>query len=94
MIDTKPANAPFNVIDKSALPNIKRAVNKAATTPPAAAALVLTNTSDTAFASPTLDTINSEPPLNPNQPSQRMNVPSVAKGILHPGIATTRPSSV
>ena len=29
---------------------------------------------------------SSEPPLKPNHPNQSMNIPSVAKGILQPGI--------
>src|SRR5690606_41276892 len=33
-----------------------------------------------------------EPPLKPNQPSQRMKAPSVASGRLAPGIGLTRPS--
>ena len=34
-----------------------------------------------------------EPPLNPNQPNQSMNVPIVARGRLEPGIGFTEPSS-
>jgi hypothetical protein len=39
-----------------------------------------------------LDTFSSEPPLKPNQPSQRMKVPSVASGRLAPGMALMEPS--
>ena len=53
----------------------------------AAAAFVFTNTKATALASATFETISSEPPLKPNQPNHKINVPSVAKGILAPGIA-------
>ena len=45
------------------------------------------------MASPTFDTINSDPPLNPNQPNHKINVPKVANGIFDPGIAFTLPSS-
>ena len=46
-----------------------------------------TKISDTALASATLDMINSDPPLNPNHPNHRMNVPKVARGRFAPGIA-------
>jgi len=71
VIATKPANAPFKVIDKSALPNQSCAVINAATTPPAADALVLTKTIATALASPTSEILSSEPPLKPNQPNHK-----------------------
>src|SRR6056297_3695549 len=87
VIATRPASAPFSAMVRSDFPNISRAVISAATTPPAAAILVLTNTSATALASPISDSLSSEPPLKPNQPSQRMKVPSVASGMLAPGIA-------
>ena len=92
VIDTKPPIAPFNAIVRSDLPNITLDSNNAPMTPPAAAKLVFTNTIDTAFASATLEIINSEPPLNPNQPNHKINVPRVASGRLAPGIAFTLPS--
>ena len=41
---------------------------------------MFTNIFDTAFASATFDTINSDLSLNPNQPNHSINVPSVASG--------------
>ena len=35
-----------------------------------------------------------DPPLKPNQPSHRMNAPSVASGIDEPGKDVTEPSSL
>ena len=52
--------------------------------PPAAAMFVLTKTSATELASPTLLSFSTEPPLKPNQPSHRISVPSVASGRLQP----------
>ena len=94
MIATSPANAPFNAIVKSALPKRTRASNNAATPPPAAAILVFIKTTATAFALSTVAVANTEPPLNPNQPIHRINVPNVANGKLQPGIALILPSLV
>jgi len=46
----------------------------------------------TALALSTLAVASTEPPLKPNQPIQRMKVPSVASGRLAPGMALTLPS--
>ena len=88
---TSPASAPFSAIVRSALPNQSRDSSNANTNPPAAAIFVLTKTSATELASLTSETLSSEPPLKPNQPSQRINVPSVASGRLQPGMALTCP---
>ena len=61
-------------------------------TPPAAAAFVFTNTIATASALSLLAIAKTEPPLNPNQPSHRMNVPNVAKGRFAPTIGIEFPS--
>ena len=53
--------------------------------------LVLTNTCATALASSTLESLSSEPPLNPNQPNHSTNMPNVASGMLQPGMAFTWP---
>ena len=92
VIDTRPAIAPFRAIVKSDLPNINFDIINAPMTPPAAAKLVFTNIIETAFASTTLEIINSDPPLKPNQPSHKIKVPSVASGKFAPGIAFTFPS--
>lgn len=84
VIETKPARAPFNAIVKSALPNMMRARISAAIKPPAAAILVFTNTWATALASSMLLSLSSDPPLKPNQPNHKMNIPSVARGMLEP----------
>lgn len=57
----------------------------ATTTPAAAAMLVLTKIFDTSDTSDTVPIASCEAPLKPNQPSHRMNVPSVASGMLDPG---------
>jgi hypothetical protein len=54
---------------------------------------VLAKIRDTSAASPTEPMASCEPPLKPNQPSHRMNVPSVASARLEPGIGVTRPSA-
>ena len=92
-METRPPIAPFSDIDKSYLPNNIFENTNAAITPPAAAAFVLTNISATALASATFETINSDPPLKPNHPIHNMNVPSVANGILAPGMANILPST-
>ncbi len=93
VIATRPARAPLRAIVRSAFPNHACERRSAATSPPAAAMLVLTKTIDTAFASSILLILSSEPPLNPNHPSQRMNVPRVARGRFAPGMALTLPFS-
>src|SRR5690606_34551726 len=59
-----------------------------APTPPAAAdKLVVTNTNEVAAGSAD----NTEPPLNPNQPSHKIKAPIVASGMLLPGIGVISP---
>ena len=59
-------------------------------TPPAAAAKqVVTSVSDVNSGSAD----KTDPPLNPNHPSQRIKTPAAARGILWPGIALGLPSS-
>ena len=83
----------MSAIVRSALPNIIFATNRAAIKPPLAAALVFMKTTATAFALSTLAVAKTDPPLNPNHPNQRTNVPKVARGKLLPGIAFTEPSA-
>ena len=92
VIATSPAKAPFNVIVKSAFPNHNFAKRSAAITPPAAAALVFTNTIATASALSLLAIARTEPPLKPNQPIHKINVPRVAKGRFAPKIGIDFPS--
>ena len=89
---TKPAKAPFNAMVKSALRNNTTDNASAATAPAAAAALVFKNTIATALALLISPSFNTEPPLKPNQPIHKINVPKVAKGMFAPGIALTLPS--
>ncbi len=91
VIATRPAKAPFKIMVKSALPNSNLATTKAAITPPAAAAFVFRNTIATALALAISPNFNTEPPLKPNQPIHRMNVPKVANGRFAPGIGRTSP---
>jgi hypothetical protein len=44
--------------------------------------LVLAKMRDTSVTSPIVPMASCEPPLKPNQPSHRMNVPSVASGMV------------
>ncbi len=94
VIETSPANAPFNAIVMSALPKNSLEAIMAAISPPAAAILVFTKTCATALASSMLLSLSSEPPLNPNQPNQRMNVPRVASGMFEPLIGLIDPSGL
>ena len=62
----------------------------AAETPPAAAAIhVVTNVKDVNSRSAD----KTDPPLNPNHPSQRIKTPAAESGKLCPGIALGYPSS-
>ena len=62
----------------------------AAETPPAAAAIqVVTKVKEVAAGS----AFKTEPPLKPNQPSQRIKTPAAESGRLCPGIALGFPSS-
>ena len=63
----------------------------AAIMPPQAAMLVLTITLDISIAEAASPRASTEPPLKPYQPIQRMKVPSVANGMLEPGIGLMRP---
>src|SRR5690606_18899497 len=88
---TSPANAPLSAIVRSALPNRIRANARAAMSPPHAAALVLTNTTATSLAALIESNDKVDPPLNPNQPNHRINVPKVAIGRFAPGMALIAP---
>ena len=63
----------------------------ATTTPAAAARLVLAKMRDTSVTSLIVPMASCEAPLKPNQPSQRMKVPSVASGMDEPGIGVISP---
>src|SRR6056297_4251738 len=65
---------------------------RAATAPDAAAMLVLAKMRLTSVMSPTVPAASCDPPLKPNQPSHRMNVPSVARARFDPGMGFTLPS--
>src|SRR6056297_2542518 len=92
VIDTSPASAPLSTMVRSTFLYITCVMISAATAPPAAAVLVLAKMRLTSATSPTLPMASCEPPLNPNQPSHRMNVPRVASARLEPGIGLTLPS--
>ena len=74
------------------MPNLKCAASSAPIRPVAAAALVFRNTIATLLALAASPSLSTEPPLNPNQPIQRMKVPRVARGRLAPGRALACPS--
>ncbi len=92
MIETSPASAPFSTMVRSTFLYMICVRISAATAPAAAAMLVLAKIREMSVTSPTVPAASCEPPLKPNQPSHRMNVPSVASARLEPGIGTTRPS--
>src|SRR6056297_290624 len=54
--------------------------------------LVLAKIRLTSDTSPTVPMASCEPPLKPNHPSHRMNVPSVASARFEPGMGLTLPS--
>src|SRR6056300_529324 len=80
VIATKPAIAPFNIKITSVLPPINLDNKAAVITPPQAAKFVLMKIVATEVMSSNVPAANCEPPLNPNQPIQSINTPSVAKG--------------
>ena len=84
---TRPARVPLRIMLRSGLPSAIQATSVAARQPAAAAMLVFSATRPIAFTSTAIVL----PGLNPNQPSQRMNVPSVAKPMLWAGIGFTLP---
>ena len=92
VIDTRPASAPFRTMVRSTFLNMTCVIIIAAIEPAAAAILVLANMRDTSEISPTVPMASCEPPLKPNQPSHRMNVPSVASARFEPGNGFTLPS--
>ena len=54
---------------------------------------VLTKIFETATASSMEPIASCDPPLNPNQPNQSINVPNVARGMLDAGIGVDVPSA-
>ena len=89
VIATRPARVPLRVMPTSGFPNFTHAVIIAKTAPAAAARLVFT-----AIRAVEVLAAVVEPGLKPNQPNQRMKTPSVARGMLWPGIAVGLPSFV
>ena len=92
VIETSPAIAPLRPANRSMRPRIGRDTASAATTPAAAARFVLTRIWLIATASAALPRASCEPPLKPNQPSQRMKTPSVTTRMLEGGVGLTLPS--
>ena len=84
--------APFSPAKRSMRPRTGRDMASAAMTPAAAARLVLTSTMLMATASVALPSASWEPPLNPNQPNQRMKTPSVTTRMFDGGVGLTEPS--
>ena len=88
MIATSPAIAPLPAIPMSIVPVFSLAVATAASTPKAAARLVMIRIS----AKRPSSAFSVEPGLNPNQPSHRISTPRPNSGMLWPGIARGLPS--
>src|SRR3954447_14846151 len=77
VIATSPPSAPFSIIEMSGLPSLAHATSTPATAPLAAAMCVVAAT----YAknpTPPRFTDRVEPGLKPNQPNQRISVPSTA----------------
>ena len=72
----------------SKVPYTNLAVNAQAIPPAAAAKHVVTKVRDVNAGSAD----NTEPPLNPNHPSQSISTPAAERGRFEPGIATGFPS--
>ena len=77
VMPTRPARAPFKLMPTSGFPNLIHEINMAKIAPAAAARLVLTK-----IMAILLSAVVVEPGLKPNQPSQRINTPRAARGIL------------
>src|SRR6059058_2381401 len=77
VIATRPPSAPFSIIEMSGLPSLTQATHMPVTAPAAAAMFVVVAT----YAkkpTPPKSTDSVEPGLKPNQPNQRISVPSTA----------------
>ena len=72
----------------SKVPYTPLAVKAHAIPPAAAARHVVTNVREVNAGSAD----NTEPPLNPNHPNQRIKTPAAERGKFEPGIATGFPS--
>ena len=92
VMDTKPAKAPFKIMVKSGFLYRSCVKIRAATAPAAAAVLVLEKIRLISATLPDVSIYSCDPPLKPNQPSQRINVPKVANARFEPGIGFTLPS--
>ena len=75
---TRPARPPFSVMETSGLPYFTQVRSMVVTAPAAAAMFVVTMMLPTEriVSSPVMETV--EPPLKPNQPIHRMNMPRQA----------------
>src|SRR5690606_11182968 len=92
VIPTRPAEAPFKLMEISAFPYLNQEKKSAPMAPQAPARLVLMITLPTAMVS-SPPQANWEPPLKPNQPIQRISTPRAPKAILCPGITWGFPST-
>ena len=92
VIDTRPASAPFRTIVRSAFLYMICVTASATTAPDAAAMLVFAKMRPMSVMSPTVPAASCDPPLKPNQPSHRMNIPNVASARFDPGIGMVLPS--
>jgi hypothetical protein len=88
VIATRPAIAPLPTMPTSSFLVSSQIRSAAPMTPPTAPMFV------TAMTSPNAASVvpNVEPPLKPNQPSQRIRTPRPNSGMLWPGIARGLPS--
>src|SRR5690625_2964900 len=87
VIPTSLPESPFNATEASRLVITSWVVIIEASAPEHAEIAVVTKTYET----PTGSALRPEPPLNPNQPIQSKNTPTVARGMLCAGIPMILP---
>ena len=90
VIATRPASAPFAIIEGSGLPYLLHMYSIAVTLPAAPASMVFVAITPMRRSDPA----SVEPGLKPNHPKHRMNVPASAMGMLCPGMAFGVPSAL
>ena len=91
---TSPANAPFKTMATSMRPVLSWLKSRTHITPAAAAILVLEKILATANASSVVAIESCDPPLKPNQPNHKINVPSVTCGKELPVMVRGLPPSL
>src|SRR5581483_6851672 len=93
VIATSPARIPFTDMAGSGfLDGPASHIYAMALTPPDAPAIKVLTAASTARSRPAPVNASAEPGLNPNQPKNKIIVPSTPSGMLCPGIGFAEPS--